>query len=584
MRSFDLEFDRWISVCRTSVSRLSHLSMVFVVRASALRGCGHRWEQETAELDRIARSHPSLTQQPETEQPAAIPGKIATVETSLLTSEDIPATKEEQAAKKMAGVADKSASKFTVSLGAGANAMAGDVASDPEAARETELKPGTEAEPETEPAPEASAPEVAVEREVAAEPEVEIEPRAVESRVGPESMIDTGFASHVDADDEQSPGEETFASTDTGAVDEKNTDMVQPVTEAVEGLGIANADEAYAKTGMGYDADREGRGAEQRRPKSLPPGLQTRGESTSAEYDGDREEVGGGKAGARQSVMDLIREREAAARARQRPVDRQESVATRSPSFAAVRRRKQIDTRAWGGTAPNPATAPASPGDAASRVPNGDGETSGGAEAGAESEGNENRAPFSRRAPVGGKPVSPSLAAALTRKSLRVSPWAGEASDASSASAARSRPTMSRKSTLEDSMPPASSTGGDRVSREAAESVGGNTRSMSASPPVVSSGSKLPPPVAAPDDGIVAGEVITAPTLKGGAYAAPEVAKSWDSDGSPGILGYEDLSGRSATNLGRGEIGDNIEACFKDGAEGGQPGGPRDEKEVSRSC
>ncbi|CAN0321002.1 unnamed protein product, partial [Laminaria digitata] len=48
------------------------------------------------------------------------------------------------------------------------------------------------------------------------------------------------------------------------------------------------------------------------------------------------------------SVMELIREREAAAKAARLPPERKESAAVLSPSFAAVRKRGKGNSRPWG--------------------------------------------------------------------------------------------------------------------------------------------------------------------------------------------------------------------------------------------
>lgn len=274
---------------------------------------------------------------------------------------------------------------------------------------------------------------------------------------------DTGFTSTAEADDEQSPGEETAASTDTGAVRYKaKINGVQRVAPAVSTLLEVTTDTADATAGMGYDADREGGGVDQRRPKPLPRVVENGEDSTAADYDGDAEGVGGDKNGFRQSaasgasaslaggsglsgpgrsmpsykktgtVMDLVREREAASRALQLPAERHESAAVLSPSFAAMRRRKFVDTRAWSGNHSTISNGSANDVvNARSSRQDVDGEISGGAEAGAESEGNGKREPWANRVPVEGKPPSPSLTAARMRKLTGLRPWPGEGSDGS---------------------------------------------------------------------------------------------------------------------------------------------------------
>lgn len=307
---------------------------------------------------------------------------------------------------------------------------------------------------------------------------------------------DRGLASsNVDADDEQSPGEDTTGSTtdntaSTAAATATTADGGTPVVaENGSAANLANNDEVdIAAAGVGYDADREGGGGEdQRRQKTQLPGAAA---GDVADYDGDAEGVGGGKNGSRQgvvaaaaatttvtgcavggpavalsasgrpilqvkktsSVMDLIREKEEAAKvAKNKSGERSESMASLSPSFAAVRRRKQVDTRVWSGAgtaAPGPIPTFSQP-PTANNMPkvttqdDADGETSGGAEAGAESEGTGQREPWANRAPVAvstGSPLSPSMGAARTR-SGRGGLWGGEeaagddTSDASSIAA-----------------------------------------------------------------------------------------------------------------------------------------------------
>lgn len=303
---------------------------------------------------------------------------------------------------------------------------------------------------------------------------------------------ETGLASSVvDADDENSPGEDTAGSTtDNTASTAAATAGTVTTAGGVTPPTPTSRDAADAAAGVGYDADREGGGGEDlRRQKTQQqrgsmPGSELHGEAGDvADYDGDAEGVGGGKNGSRQAnaaaasgagvsegpsaaglsvsgrattqvkktstVMDLIREKEAAAaKAVENPTgERQESAAALSPSFAAVRRRKQVDTRTWSSSGTvSPAISPESngttnTGGGGGRVlldgADADGETSGGAEAGAESEGTGRREPWASRAPVDvseNKPLSPSMAAARTR-SGRGGVWGGAAgSDASDAS------------------------------------------------------------------------------------------------------------------------------------------------------
>lgn len=295
-------------------------------------------------------------------------------------------------------------------------------------------------------------------------------------------------SSTVDADDERSPGEEDTAgsttdntvstaaatTTTTGGSGGEPVDVVMTTSARSEDAGDMAA-------GVGYDADREGTGGEDQRRQKMQ---QLRGTAVGgdfADYDGDGESVGGGTNGSRQAtvaagtaaaaggggggeagggsaipsshsgsgrpsivgikpsiVMELIREKEEATRsAAKNPAGQQrsESVATLSPSFAAVRRRKEVDTRVWSGAGTPKVNA------SATRDGDGDSYTSGGAEAGAESEGTRQREPWASRAPVAvsrDTPLSPSIAAARMRYAREAA--GGDTSDASSISATADAP------------------------------------------------------------------------------------------------------------------------------------------------
>lgn len=139
------------------------------------------------------------------------------------------------------------------------------------------------------------------------------------------------------------------------------------------------------------------------------------------------------------SVMDLIRKREAAAKAAAVPESArqkgqpEENAAALSPSFAAVRQRSKVDTRAWGGKSGGGGSTSDSDDAVADRgaspsVPAGEALSDTG---GVEEDADGVKASTTATATA----LSPGMAAARTRKQVDKSAWSGGASGGGGASA-----------------------------------------------------------------------------------------------------------------------------------------------------